>query len=687
LNPESIAVVGASDGQVFSQGFTPTLSSGLEIFMVNPRYPTVFGIPTVESLRDLHQPVDAVLSLVSADRTLKVAEEAAEIGAGGVVVVAAGFAEEPPEGVERQERLVRIAREGELAICGPNGTGLINVTTGANLCITPPTERRPGGIALVSASGGMLSIITSAANERGIGFSYLISSGNEAVTGLADYLDFLAEDPHTRAICLVLESLRDPQAFFAAAAKARRHGKPIVALKLGRTEQARRIARSHTGALVKDAWVYEVGLRQAGVQFASDIDDLMDRVLLFDHYPPERWVAGRGTAVITSSGGGAGLLSDMASEEGVEVPPLERLSPFISELLPAINVANPLDLTGYVVAQPELLRKTIDKYVEADEIDELIMIWGVNKEAELMSKSTMPVITDVARNTPKPMVMCGLNSMRAAPWVDSIRESGLAIGYGPRPTLRALATMHDFMRRKNRDVWEPGPADGPAIARPTAGVVPSADGTILAFDTCMSLLGEAGVPVAPYAIVAADAAPDVAAFAFQAPYVVKLADVAHRTEIGAVRTGVTAERVGITVDELRQLAQQHDLPARVVVQPQVEFWGEGFVGAQPSSELGPLVVCGVGGVLVELLRKVTGRLAPVSLDEAQDMLEELADAKIFDGYRGTPGWDRGALAQILQSVGELAIRCASWLESLDINPIVFGPGGYMALDGLAIVRP
>src|SRR5262249_34906374 len=157
------------------------------------------------------------------------------------------------------------------------------------------------------------------------GFSYLVSSGNEAVTGLADYLDFLAEDPHTRAICLVLESLRDPRAFFAAAARARRNGKPIVALKLGRTEQARRIARSHTGALVKDAWVYEVALRQAGVQFASDIDDLMDRVLLFDHYPPERWVTGRGTAVITSSGGGAGLLSDMASEEGVEVPPLERL--------------------------------------------------------------------------------------------------------------------------------------------------------------------------------------------------------------------------------------------------------------------------------------------------------------------------------------------------------------------------
>jgi hypothetical protein len=210
---------------------------------------------------------------------------------------------------------------------------------------------------------------------------------------------------------------------------------------------------------------------------------------------------------------------------------------------------------------------------------------------------------------------------------------------------------------------------------------------MLAFDTCMTLLRDAGVPVAPFAIIEADATPDPQAFGFPGPYAIKLADVPHRTELGAVRTGVPAEDVGATVRDLRQLAGEHKLPARVVVQPQVEFWGEGFVGAQPNSEIGPLVVCGVGGILVELLRKVSGRLAPISTDEAAEMLDELADAKIFDGYRGSPAWDRQGLVQILLSVSQLAVGSRGWLESLDINPIVFGPQGYLALDGLALIRP
>jgi acetate---CoA ligase (ADP-forming) len=685
LNARSVAVVGASDNQIFSQGFTATLSSGLEIFMVNPRHPAVFGIPTVASLRDIGHPVDAVLSLVSADRSLDVLDDAIEIGAGGIVIVAAGFAELPSGGTERQERLVRAATNGGIAVCGPNGTGLINMITGANLCITPPTERKRGSVALVSASGGMLAVITSAANERGIGFSYLISAGNEAVTGTADYLDFLADDPNTRAICLLVESIRDPAAFFTAAAKAHDNGKPIIALKLGRTEQARRIARSHTGALVKDNWVYEMALRQAGVQLASDIDDLMDRVALFDHYPAHRWVRGSGTAVLTSSGGGAGLLSDIAADEGVELPPLDDLAPFVSDLLPGITVPNPLDLTGYVVAQPELFRKTMDKYLEASELDTLLMIWGVNKEAELMSSSTMPIITDVARSTDKLVVLTGLNSMRAAPWIDDVRDAGVAIGYGPRPTLRALATMHAFMRRRDVPGWRPDLGSVPTVPRPGRDTVDSPLGQILAFDDCMQLLRDAGIPTAPYAIVEATATADPGSFGFPGPYVVKLADVAHRTEANAVRVGVPADQLDAAVAEMRGIAARLQAPARVVIQPQVEIWGEAFVGAQPSSDLGPFVVCGLGGVMVELLHLVTGRLAPLSGQDADDMLDELAPARIFDGYRGAPAWDRAALADIVGAAGRLAVGARGWLESVDVNPLAFGPYGFLALDGLAVV--
>jgi succinyl-CoA synthetase beta subunit len=226
----------------------------------------------------------------------------------------------------------------------------------------------------------------------------------------------------------------------------------------------------------------------------------------------------------------------------------------------------------------------------------------------------------------------------------------------------------------------------PEVPRPDVRTVPSPVGDMLAFDDCMTLLRDAGIPVAPYAIIDVGAAADHRSYGFAPPYVVKLADVAHRTEAGAVRIGVGPDQLGPVTAELRDVARQQGLPARIVVQPQVTIYGEAFVGAQPSTELGSLVVCGIGGVMVELLHMVAGRLAPLTPQDAEDMLDELAGARIFEGYRGAPAWDRAALAGLLQSAGRLAVGARGWLESIDVNPLVFGPDGFVALDGLAVVR-
>jgi succinyl-CoA synthetase beta subunit len=209
---------------------------------------------------------------------------------------------------------------------------------------------------------------------------------------------------------------------------------------------------------------------------------------------------------------------------------------------------------------------------------------------------------------------------------------------------------------------------------------------MLPFGPTLEMLDKAGIPIAPYQLITADEDPAEIRLRFPGPCVVKLADVGHRTEHGAVRLGVPADGLGEAVGELRALAADHRLSPLVVVQPQVEILGEAFIGIQGDSELGPLVVFGLGGIFVEVMQRVGGRMAPLSLRDAQSLIDEFADAKVMHGFRGRPAWDLEALARILVAAGRLAVAGSGWIESLDLNPLVYTPSGFVAVDALCLVR-
>ena len=328
LSPESVAVVGASEKLGMSNNAVlPMLEAGLEVALVNPNRDTVYERPTVPSLSALSRPVDAVLSLVSAARSIGVVEEAAALGCGGVVVAAGGFAELGDEGRALQERLVTAA--GEMAIVGPNCSGFMNVRRKVNLFTGGRIALHVGGLAVVSQSGFLLRSTLAAGQQRQLGFGVAVSSGNEAVAGLHDYVELLADDPDTHVICLVIEKIRDAERFLRAVAHARAADKSIVALKLGRTERSREIMRSHTGAIADESWVYDLVLRHAGVLTARDIDEMLDLAELLAQIPPERRRPVRGVAVMASSGGVAGVAADTAAEEGVHLPELHELDAWV----------------------------------------------------------------------------------------------------------------------------------------------------------------------------------------------------------------------------------------------------------------------------------------------------------------------------------------------------------------------
>jgi acetate---CoA ligase (ADP-forming) len=684
FDPRSVAIVGASENSPYGRNSQGTLDSDADVFYVHPRHESVFGRPAYPSLRAIGKPVDAVLSLLGAERTAGLVEEAAQCGAGGVITVAAGFAELGAEGAMLQERIRAAALAAGMPIIGPNGVGYINVPKKLDLTMLNRFSRRPGGVSMIAQSGATIEAMAASAwRAGGVGFNMMISAGNEPVTDMADYLEYLVDDPATEVICLVMEKIRRPDAFFAAAARARQAGKPVIAVKLARTDRTQRMALSHTGTLTGDAWVYEQAFKQAAILRADEIDELVDRVQFLEQLPRSKWSPVRGLFVFTGTGGFAAMAGDMAGSEGVEIPEVARLSGWIGELLPGTTVPNPLDATGFMGRRPELVESIMQTCLAAPEFDTNIFLnqfaeWDLNTRAgaETFARRTQEagdkatVIAPLAGN--------------GGWWLDDLRRDyGVGVGNGLRGCLRGLNTMAGFVRsRPDARLLDPGTV--PALPWPRAEPVREAAGLMLPFAATMDLLSQAGIPVAPYHLVPAGGGAEPVPFG--GPYVVKLADVSHRTEHGAVRLDVTADGLDDAIASLRALARRGGLPGLVAIQPMLEADGEAFIGIRGRSELGPVVAFGFGGVFVEVLGRVSGRIAPFTDADADELIAEFDDLGVLRGLRGRQPWDRGALTAILVSASRLAAASRDWVDSFDINPLIWGPGGYAAVDGLCLLR-
>lgn len=521
----------------------------------------------------------------------------------------------------------------------------------------------------------------SAWRAGGVGFNMMISAGNEPVTDMADYLDFLVDDPETRVICLVVEKIRRPDMFFAAAARARAAGKPIVAVKLARTKRTQRMADSHTGSLTGDAWVYDQAFKQAGILLAGEVDELVDRVQFFDQLPSERWSAVNGLFVMTATGGFAAMAADLSDEEGVDIPDVEELANWVGALLPGTTVANPLDATGFAAFHHDLFSQLLETYTEHPQFDAFVLFHQL-AEWDIGSSAITKIFAEKCRNTGRPVVI----SPMAGPggrWLDSIRlEHEVAVGNGLRGSLRGFNTMASFVRSRT-DAQVQSARAVPQIARPRTVPINSEIGPILSFEDTMNLLEQAGIPTARYMVLSSNSTVEVT---FAGPYVAKLADIAHRTEHDAVRVNVAGEDLLAVVGGLRALAQKEGLPEVVVVQEYVPALGEAFIGIRSTTELGPVVAFGPGGVFVEVLRQVSGRLAPFLRCDAAELITEFDDTGVFNGIRGQEPWNRAQLEDILVAAGDLAAASRSWVETIDINPLIHDHDRLVAVDGLVVLK-
>jgi acetyltransferase len=689
LWPRSIAIVGASDrpGNLGGDTVRHLLKFGYPgaVWPVNPQQERVAGIQCYASPAHLPGPADLAVLAVSAGAMLDAIRECRAAGIRHGIAFAGGFGEAGSDGVALQGALVELCREAGFTLCGPNCVGVINAAmpmTGTFATALQEVDRlRPGGISMVSQSGGIATSTLALAHQAGFGFRHLVSSGNEAVLTFADYVHALARDEGTRVIAGYLEGVADGPKLLGALGEARAQRKPVVLMKGGTTGASARAARAHTGALAGEDRVYDAIFRETAVIRVYSVEELVDVALLLAGLEAGRLPAGPGVGIVTFGGGNGVLAVDQCLQQGLATPPLspasvERLRQL---LVPVASAANPMDLTPTTAMRSEWMARlpeALDVVTAEPGIQSLLFIVGsLASRADEISE----VITGLWTRAPRPVVVSWPVAPRGAP--ERLAGEGIYSFPEPARAVRGLARLIRYRTDLSR------PPHAPTGALPTLdwpAFVPTVTAhTVVPEPECHRILAAAGLPVAPGRVATSEADAIRAAEAIGLPVALKgvSAAVTHRAAAGLLAVDLrTAEEVTAACRRLAARARELDVKLDgLYVQRLVGGEVELLVSAFRDPLFGPMVTCGAGGVLTELLDDVVVARAPVDVPLALDLLGSLRIAR-------QALWNAGPAAQFLARFSRLAAS-APWRRFvLEVNPIRCGPETVVAVDGLLVVE-
>lgn len=692
LNSRSIALVGASEQSLWTQALVANLTTlGFEgdVHLVNPRRTELLGRPCHPSLADVPGDVDCAYVMVGTEHAAGVLEECGRRGVRSAVLLTAGFKEVGGQGVEREHQLVSRARELGIGVLGPNCLGFVDYTRALaayGLLVVPPIIT--GGVGLISQSGAMLLAFHRMAQSRGIGLAQTVSIGNEGMLTSADFIQAMVADPGVKVVGALLEGFRDPAAFLKAADAAMRAAKPLVVFKLAGTEATARAVSAHTGSLAGADDVVDAVFRQRGIVRVRSLEELVETCAVL---ATSGWPRGGRTAVITTSGGACGIVSDLAEGTAIELPDFApETKARLAEILPAFGTSqNPLDTTGVIVDQPELLAACLRAVAAGGAYDAFLVNSdpprepGPNPERleqriRLLAEALQGLPFAAAAST----AAMDLTSYAR----DLLSRHGLHFANGL--TLGTLAVHHAIEYGRARAHAEARPR-GESPPRQTEGS--AVRGTMTEAEA-KRLLAGCGIPSAPERIAASAEAAALAADELGYPVVVKVLsrDITHKTEIGGVRLGLrNGDQVRNAYDVVtlaaRAAAPTADIEG-VLVARQVDPLAELLIGMKRDPVFGPVLVAGVGGVLVEVMRDVAVRLPPVDTDAALEMLLGLRGAPLLLGARGRPRGDVEAAASAIAALSRLVLDLGDRVTAIDVNPLFVLPAGEGVLAGDALVE-
>jgi acyl-CoA synthetase (NDP forming) len=681
--PSSVAVIGASANAAGHAGraLTNLVRTGFPgpIYPVNPKYAELQGLRCYPDVSSIEEPPEAVYILLPAVHAVEAVRECGRAGVKLAIVCSSGFSELGEDGGSLQAELKAISLEHGIRVLGPNCIGIVSPSGGF---VGAPTfnityDQHPGGVSILSHSGGIAVTAFNRAQAAGLGVHSLVSLGNEADITMTTVLESLLLDDSVHIIALVVEQIREPEGFVRAARAAVRAGKRVVALKTGRSAAGSAAVTGHTGALAGDAAIFSTVMREAGVLEATSIDQLVDTVHLLAALGDV--AVGNRLGVVSPSGGETVYVADQSTTYGIELPALsDELTAEIQAWMPLGNPANPLDLTGKIIGDSSLLTKVLGALGTQPEVDLLMVClatWG-----EYDADAILATVIDAARSVATPVVFsawdAGAMTERV---VQLLGESGLP--WFPSPD-RALAAISLASRLR-----PPVPDVDATVLRRAEPPAGFESGT-LGEHAAAGVLRAAGVPVVQEEIVASPEEAVALAASWGADVVLKLhaPDVVHKSELGLVEVDLpTPESILRAGRALLDRGAEHGLRHEGIMVARKEAGAEVIVGGVHDPDFGRFVLVGAGGILAEHLKDTVLVSAPAEPDTVRRALESLAAWPVLRGVRGKSN-DVDALVDLVVDFSRV-FAGSPWMSEVDLNPVLVRPshvGGAVAVDAVIV---
>jgi acyl-CoA synthetase (NDP forming) len=699
VSPAQVVLVGASDGSSWSTSLHDNLVAGGyrgQIHLVNPKAEVVHGRPTVRSIADLPEGIDLAFVLIGRDRVESAIVDLADRGVRAAVVLAGGYGEAGDDGASLEASLVETATKHDILVLGPNDMGFINTHDRTHLLAQPiPGYLRAGGVALISQSGAMATLALRYFSGHDIGLSHVVTTGNESMIGVEDVADHLIDDPRVRSLALLIEGVRDPARFRAVAARALLAGKMIVVCKIGRSTIGAAAAAAHTGKLAGSDKVTDAMFRQLGVIRVDSVEDLIATAGAFDEYGA---IAGCRMGVVTTSGGAAGLVADLAAEHGIELPAFteETRRCLDEDVLPeGVHAGNPLDATGHIVMDAELATNVRRAVLADPNIDFALFTYraapdSVSGSVAARYRAVDAGLSHVIEGSSTPCILSGFIEEDVTAAARSARaELGLP---NPLPSVaRAVPALARIIQwTKWRDSVAASPRAEELAPAQIAADVPGP--TRWSEWDLRAPLEQAGVPLVPARLVSSLEAAVAAARELGMPVALKVvsADIAHKSDIGGVRLDLRTEAEVQEAYAGIMAAVTAAAPASSVdgvqVAPMRALGPELVVGVVRDPVWGPALSVGLGGIWVEVLGDASIRVLPVGAADIGAMLRELRGWPVISGGRGGQSVDLDAAVRAIGACVEAAQRFGSRLAAFEVNPLRLYPDGAEALDALVLME-
>ncbi|MGM0651793.1 MAG: acetate--CoA ligase family protein [Bacillota bacterium] len=700
--PGSIAVIGASQNALKPNGIPLYLLNMFgfkgDVYPVNPKYDNVGGLKCYPSILNIEEPVDLAIIGVAAAQTMDVLKECEKKKVKAVIIFTSGFAETGREGRRIQEEMKALADRSGMRILGPNCLGLLNYYNGNMASFFYNQERKdlvhPKKLSFITQSGGLGGIIYQMVMQLSIGFNYFVSTGNEADVSFAEILNYLVRQDEVSIVAGYLEGLQgDGRLFMEACRHAIEQKKLVTMLKVGRTESGAAAAASHTGAMVGSDQVYDGMFRQYGVPRADDVEQMNALIAL---HATGRMPQGKKMAIITISGGGGVVVADKCPQYGLEVVSLTELTQQkLREFFPVFGaVGNPVDLTSQLFIDTELFQKALRLVMQDPEVD----VGGFFYNLEMPDPEAAKKIIEVYKELKKPLIIFTWPTGQdyAIKAKNTLVQAGVPVIENIPAGLWAISALADWVLKIERPRYKPeiNPGKSRDSVRRQLDETTIEPGGALTEWRSKQVIEAYDIPVTQDILVTSPEEAVQAAGKIGYPVAMKIMSphLLHKTDVGGLELNLNSENEVINAFKTIMAKAKEKRPDALVegilVQEMLKPGLEVIVGVKNDPIFGPAVVFGLGGVFVEVLKDVSTRVAPLSKEDAREMIEDIKGRALLKGFRGQQERDLEALVGVIMNISRLALELKDEIEEIDINPLILyeNGSGAVAADCLVVAK-